>query len=205
MRYKEKIENKNVKSRPPEFIYPQSLSERLSFVQGVMKEASEEDLNYAVAVDKDFLDVFTSELPSEPSANIIYWLRAMEQEMLYIIIREKMRWCDDRPYVCAKSVGIELCCPIQNRTTGVGPGYPSGHAAIARLFAKCLSLIFPDYWNTLFNVSNRIAWSRLQLGVHFLRDIEEGRYLGDKFFENIKQAYGGEDKLLEYLRISDRR
>lgn len=200
MRFKFSVKNDNVRSRPPNMQYEQTLYERVSFVKSVMDMASEEDKVFAASVDKEILYEFISKLSEPPSNKIMYWLRQIEQELIYVVIREKMRWHETRPYVCARDVGVDIPIPTNANASGVGPGYPSGHATISRFFANVFGLMYPEQWAYFFDVSNRICWSRLQLGVHFLRDIEEGRYLGDKFFENAKEAFGGSEKLGKFLR-----
>ena len=58
------------------------------------------------------------------------------------------------------------------------PAYPSGHAGIAATAAVILSEIYPDSEEYLMNLSNEISKSRLDVGVHYRQDNDEGDRLG---------------------------
>jgi len=162
-------------------------TEQLLYVKSVMEIASEEDLVFAERVDVFTPELFYMDVCGYVSPRTASFLRAREYELLMIILREKMKWKMRRPYLAASAFGIDLNPPLKF-TTGVGPSYPSGHAAISRFYAQSLALFFEDLRGELFNLSSRIAWSRLQLGVHFLRDIKEGERLADLYFEKIRRG-----------------
>ena len=58
------------------------------------------------------------------------------------------------------------------------PAYPSGHAGIAAAAAVILSDIYPDYEEYLMNLADEISKSRLDVGVHYKQDNEEGDRVG---------------------------
>ena len=162
------------------------LFEQLLFVKGMMDLATEEDLRFAERVDYLSQDLFYMDVCGRISSRLNFHLNLYSNELMINILKEKVKWDVKRPYVIAKDFGIHLQHTLPF-TTGVGPSYPSGHAALSRLYAHYLSAIFEDLRADLFNYSNRVCFSRLHVGVHFLRDIEAGKYLADCFFEDRKE------------------
>lgn len=67
------------------------------------------------------------------------------------------------------------------------PAYPSGHAGIAATAAVILSEIYPDYTEYLMNLSDNISKSRLDVGVHYRQDNEQGAEIGKTIGEMIIQ------------------
>jgi len=120
------------------------------------------------------------------SPRLDHHLNLFSNELMLHVLREKIKWGVKRPYAVANDFGIVLQHQL-DFTTGIGPSYPSGHAALSRFYAHYLSAIFEDLRVELFSFSNRICFSRLHIGVHFLRDIEAGKYLADCFFEDKKE------------------
>lgn len=59
------------------------------------------------------------------------------------------------------------------------PAYPSGHAGIASTAAVILSEIYPDHTDDLTNLADEISKSRLDVGVHYRQDNEQGVKLGE--------------------------
>jgi hypothetical protein len=82
----------------------------------------------------------------------------------------KNKWKRLRPYQAHKEI-IALF-PVE------GMSYPSGHATAAYLFAAVLSQLYPARQPALMHQAALIAQSRVDAGVHYPTDIEEGQKLG---------------------------
>lgn len=67
--------------------------------------------------------------------------------------------------------------------TGVGYSFPSGHAAAAYLYAHLLSKIVHRDKEKLYRFAERVARSRLLLGVHTHEDIDAGKKLAELYIE----------------------
>ena len=69
----------------------------------------------------------------------------------------------------------------------VHPSYPSGHALVARLVARCLGEIVESdlQRNWLLQMATRIAENREIAGLHFPSDSEAGRSIADQAFDII--------------------
>jgi hypothetical protein len=84
--------------------------------------------------------------------------------------RSRPYWKDDRIKVAE---GTEKFCY----------SFPSGHAAGTRLIALKMADKFPKYKNDLIKLSDQIARSRVQAGIHYPSDIKAGKALGECFYE----------------------
>jgi acid phosphatase (class A) len=70
-----------------------------------------------------------------------------------------------------------------------GLSYPSGHAAVSRLFALLLADVAPERRASFLARSDRAALNRVIGGVHHPSDIEAGKLLGDAVYaEMLKEA-----------------
>jgi acid phosphatase (class A) len=58
-----------------------------------------------------------------------------------------------------------------------GPSYPSGHSTRFYLEAGVLSEILPEKRDALFERAQKLAWGRVQGGVHYPTDLAGGRLL----------------------------
>ncbi len=57
--------------------------------------------------------------------------------------------------------------------------YPSGHTALARLFARLLSRIYPERASAFMERADEVASNRILGGVHHPTDIISGKKFGD--------------------------
>lgn len=168
----------------------QSLRDIVSQVKAVMLTATDDDLRFAKSVDCDLMSKFyeiaakyCGELTPQEK-NLINSSRGLFGGQLYLL---KKHYKIARPYVLAESLGIEL--PRRNliSRSGVGYSYPSIHAGESRFVAHFMSRKYADSLgdigrHELFNHANRVATSRVHMGVHSLQDIREGIRLADAQF-----------------------
>ena len=166
---------------------PQSLRHLVYEVKGVMELATEEDLAFAKFVDSDLsVGIYTvlKRYCSHIDSSEIEWLERMRKRFGEVLHGVKQIHRIPRPYQLASTYGIELPKKNLNSTSGVGFSYPSVHAAGSRYLAH---LIWRKYHTCLgdhgryeiFNNANRVAMSRIHLGVHSFQDIREGIRLAD--------------------------
>ncbi len=97
----------------------------------------------------------------------------------YFVQETKKKWHRERPYV--EDPQIKPCVTLEN--TGA---YPSGHAAISRVFAEVLSMMDPSRRIAFSVRADQIAIDRVISGLHHPTDIEAGKKLGDKVFAELK-------------------
>lgn len=64
--------------------------------------------------------------------------------------------------------------------------YPSGHATLARMFAKVLSRVFPEREAAFMKRADEVGRNRVLGGVHHPSDIEAAKKLGDVLATEIE-------------------
>ena len=99
----------------------------------------------------------------------------------FFIQKLKVDFPRKRPFLYI--AGINPCVPKE--VTGA---YPSGHATLAKLYELILSDIFPDRAARFKDRAQEIAQSRVLSGMHHPSDIDSGKVLGAKLYEQFKQS-----------------
>jgi acid phosphatase (class A) len=100
----------------------------------------------------------------------------------------------ERPFV--RDAGIKPCLP---RVAGLS--YPSGHSAMARLFALILSDLVPVRRAEFLAKADESALFRVIGGVHHPTDTAAGKALADALYRQLKNKpdFAGEMKALKPL------
>ena len=88
-----------------------------------------------------------------------------------------------RPRPFLRDAGLEPCL---GRIGGLA--YPSGHAAISRLFALMLSDLVPSRKKEFFTRADEAARDRIIGGVHHPSDIEAGKKLAGRLYRAYKKS-----------------
>jgi hypothetical protein len=160
-----------------------------------MREASNEDVAFALSTDEDILGPLVDYMQTHNLANpvdITEVLYGSEHgDLIDVVMQMKEHYDVPRPLKLAQMQGRRL--PYEHVSWTIENGsYPSGHAASARYVAHLFSDMFLGYHPDgehhrfeLFNIANRIAWGRVILGVHSLQDIREGKRLADLYFRDV--------------------
>jgi acid phosphatase (class A) len=118
-----------------------------------------------------FPEIFRQPLP-QPALNFLARVRN-ETDVAVGGIKDK--YARPRPF----HVDTKLD-PCLGRVGGLS--YPSGHAAISRVYALLLADIVPARRAEFLAVSDRAALNRVIGGVHNPSDIEAGKHLADEFY-----------------------
>lgn len=82
----------------------------------------------------------------------------------------KDHWNRARPFVASSAVE-----PLSRPD---GATYPSGHGALARLYAIVLADLVPSRREAIFTRADRFAWNRVVNGVHYPTDVTAGAIAG---------------------------
>ena len=78
----------------------------------------------------------------------------------------------DRPFVTYRD--------ITKKSTGGSPSFPSGHTSNSFAVATSVSLTYPEWYIIVpsFAWAGTVAYSRMELGVHYPSDIIAGAFIG---------------------------
>lgn len=99
----------------------------------------------------------------------------------YFVQMTKRHWKRPRPYMSNPAVN-----PCVKRE--VTAAYPSGHAAIGRVFGLLLADLIPERRDQLLEHAARVGMDRVVVGVHHPSDIEAGQVLGGKVHAALMQC-----------------
>lgn len=172
---------------------PKSTSEHLkNFVfetRAIIDLANQEDIDFARGSDENlevpiyrYLNKIGKPVPYEDYLVIIKDLDAFFEE----VHKEKLKWKVPRPFKVAEMYGIPFKRPYISQTAQ-SFSYPSGHSAGSRYLVHLLVNKYKKEFTeeekyNLYSIANRIAWGRIQIGVHTTQDIKEGKRFADLYF-----------------------
>jgi PAP2 superfamily len=110
--------------------------------------------------------------PPESAAGLWGWLRVVEAETEWFVLREKRAHAWPRPHTWDPSLVPTIPVPPH-------PSFPSGHSAQAHAVAVALALASPTCGPQAAEAAWGIATRREVAGVHTRSDTEAGRALGE--------------------------
>lgn len=124
---------------------------------------------------------FPKPLP-EKAAAILAKIKADTDDTVVVI---KSHYNRQRPF--ARDPALNPC--IDPSLGKIGPlAYPSGHAAISRVFALLLSDLAPDKKAVFMAKADETALHRVIAGVHHPSDVEAGKRLADSLYAQFLKA-----------------
>ncbi|MBC7713662.1 MAG: phosphatase PAP2 family protein [Rhizobacter sp.] len=96
------------------------------------------------------------------------------------ILYYKTKFDRIRPYITHPEV--KPCIDLESSKS-----YPSGHTALARVYGRILSVVFPERAILFMKRADEVAMNRIIGGVHHPSDIVAGKKLGDAIAEDYLQ------------------
>jgi acid phosphatase (class A) len=111
--------------------------------------------------------------------NSFFWRLAGETN--YVVQNTKKAWDRPRPYQADSRV-----TPCVERE--VTRAYPSGHAAIARVFELALLRLYPSRAEAISRRARELSLHRVMVGMHHPTDIAAGELLGSAIYERISSS-----------------
>lgn len=106
----------------------------------------------------------------------------------FFIQKLKIDYPRQRPYLY-----LSQATPCLKRE--MTQAYPSGHAALSKLYADILSELYPNYKDQLSLRAKEIGKNRVLGGVHHPSDIEAGRKLADLLLIEFKKSKAFNEEL----------
>ena len=156
----------------------------------IMQQANDEDIEFALEADFQVWPLFAKLLEEnnihlDPTVEDIILMKC--SAFVNALCKLKKVYRVERPYEQARKLGVNIPNTYTKTVSGVGYSYPSGHAGQSRFYAHAIMQtaghqISDEVRFELFNLAKRVAFSRIQLGVHYPQDIREGERLADRRF-----------------------
>lgn len=149
--------------------------------------------------DGDIIDSFAKTLTKlNIPANDEYleYLAKISEDLGALIMQLKNSYQRARPYQIAYYSNNKQFHPFET-ISGNTPAYPSGHATQGYFICNVISHHYPDKAKELRSLANKIADSRIIMGVHFPSDNNFGVYIAKELMkkEDIKnQFFSDEDE-----------
>ncbi len=151
----------------------------------LQKERTAADCERAADEVKIDLESFMGESKPILSEAELRELRVAFRQFLndadYYVQKLKVAFPRDRPFVYLK--GIEPCIAKE-----VTKSYPSGHAAISRLYARILGELIPQEKRRFLELADSFGRDRVLGGVHHPTDILAGKQLGDLVYSKLRKS-----------------
>jgi hypothetical protein len=101
-----------------------------------------------------------------------------------IVMNLKWKFNRPRPFQLAEKYGIKL--DVIDSPTINSPAYPSGHSAIAAMWAYILSEEYPEHSSLFFNEVSRAELARCLQGVHYPSDNSAAMVITGAIWENVR-------------------
>ena len=159
-----------IKQNPSE--YPDSVKESLI----VLERMQNPDYEYFELTDITPVSAFTKYLDSENLYYIEDELIGIAKGALPFILKQKHYYNRPRPADVNKKI-----LPADSKTANT-PAYPSGHAIQSFLLSNHLSEKYPKHAEAFEVIANRVADSRVSVGLHFPSDNEKAKELVQTYF-----------------------
>lgn len=113
------------------------------------------------------------------------WKKFTEDVDIHVL-KLKMEYARPRPYEITDKLKAET-------DTSKSPSFPSGHAVEGYVFAKVLGNKYPKKQKELNSMAEKIAMSRVQMGLHFPSDIEAGKKVANLIADAYLKLNKSED------------
>lgn len=94
------------------------------------------------------------------------------------ILISKTRYNRPRPYITYPQ--IKPCIELE-----ASKAYPSGHATVARMYARILAAAFPERAALILRRGDEVGFYRILGGVHHPSDVAAGKILGDSLADDF--------------------
>lgn len=171
-------------------------------ILGYQKTRTDEDVKRAAAVvDVKLATLFGPPWGPLTPAEVERWSPFFTQVQLdtdYWVQETKKLFARLRPYYADKRVHPA----VHKEWTRA---YPSGHAAISRIFARLLSRLDPSREAAFLQRAERIAEDRVLAGLHHPTDIAAGKELAEKVLAALWATPGFRHEFGALMRAAGRR
>ena len=164
---------------PPSNDSPQTALEIKAMYMARTKKVLSED--FVRRADEVLLELFETRLRAL-GIEKPWWVDSLMNQAGAWVMNWKVHSQRPRPYQLAPYLNFEL---VPGQTlTGHSPAYPSGHSAQAWLLAYMLTKAYGE--KGFLHLAKHIAYSRIQLGVHYPSDAKAGEMLAKHLYKSCR-------------------
>jgi hypothetical protein len=165
---------------PPTYDSTQAEQEINELVQMCDKLHTDEPVEgrykyYDANFDKYIASVLANAGVSKPEVELV--IKQLHDDITPLLMKLKYHYQRVRPTQLAFYYNAPLY-PYWSVTAST-PSYPSGHCFQAKVYCEVLGNMYPKYYQSLQQLAEDIAVSRMYLGVHYPSDIEFGKYCAE--------------------------
>lgn len=187
---------KKIKLDPPPKLSSDETKMELKEVREAM--AAVQDMGELRKLDISFDDMMKTALHDVGATDEdMKHIDEMQRQIDTLTLTQKYNFNRPRPQETAKFYGEDLTEYAVVRT----PSYPSNHAIRGYVIAAIMGKKYPKAQKLLDMIAEKNAISRVQLGVHFMSDIEAGREMADKMIEMYEPS--AEEEKTKQLQYKD--
>lgn len=109
------------------------------------------------------------------------FFKQIRVDVAFVVRKLKHDFARKRPFL--ELAGLEPCLPKE-----VGESYPSGHAALSKIYALILGELYPNHRTFLESRAKEIADHRVLAGLHYRTDVEAGVQAAALIYEQLKKS-----------------
>jgi hypothetical protein len=99
-----------------------------------------------------------------------------------LVLKLKYYFQRPRPFQLAYYYKLKLIA--FNSCSDQTPSYPSGHALQSRVFAYVIGDKYPKLYKKVHDLADKVANSRLYMGLHYQSDIDFATLVAEKIYQN---------------------
>jgi len=155
--------------------YSEITQNDIQTVMSMMKTVTPEDIVFARQAEESYEQVFLDFFAAKGIKETMGELKGVDSQTEAILFYLKEEINRPRPNQLGKAYRLPLF-PIIH-TDANSASYPSGHATSSFNLAEYYSRKYPLYRGELEHLAERIAESRVKMGIHFPSDSEIARYI----------------------------
>ena len=149
-----------------------------------LKSTTPEEIAFARHVDKveNFANMFLDIIKEEnPNISMGDFFRVDSQtESILFYLKDKIN--RPRPYQLAKALQYDVNPII--KTDACSAAYPSGHALSAYFMSQYFAIKYPNLREKLLELGEKIADSRVNVGIHFPSDSKISKEIAEAIIQN---------------------
>lgn len=154
----------------------------LQELTAIMNSVTTDDLVFSRECERSWEQVFIDFFTAKGVEETMEEIKRIDNQVEPVLFYLKNVINRPRPYQLAYAYDIPIYPLIH--TNACSASYPSGHALSAFLIAEFYSRKYPEYRPELSLLGERIAYSRIQMGIHYPSDNTISKKINEILWKN---------------------